>query len=55
MAGVALGVAYVWRMHGVGVWCAMACIGVCGYGVQACVGTVCRRVWVRVYVDTLTW
>ena len=36
-----VGCAYVWRMHGVGVWCAMACIGVCGYGVQACVWRWC--------------
>ena len=32
MVGVGVGCAYVWRMHGVGVWCAMACVG-----------TVCRR------------
>ena len=27
---------WVWRWHGVGLWCAMALV----YGVQACVGTV---------------
>ena len=60
MVGVGVGCAYVWRMHGVGVWCAMACVGtVCRrwvYGVQAlgvrmvsvcvCVGCMCMvYVW----------
>ena len=50
MVGVGVGCAYAWRMHGVGVWCAMALV----YGAMACVGvgehwvcTVCRR-WVYV-------
>ena len=40
MVGIGVGCAYVWRMHGVGVWCAMACVWrwVCVY--MACVGMV---------------
>ena len=56
MVGVGVGCAYVWRMHGVGVWCAMALgrriYGVCRrwcalgvYGVQALGVRVYGVVW----------